>query len=144
MLAGFSGRAGLAILLARADQSTASKTLERLASGESIGSVGQDLYGCDPLQVSAMMLSACGCGRDAAFGIVHYSVEKQLADVENDSQRLWLAALMTIERVRLGRSDEVTEELWKALSYHGEDERVQLADMTKLLVRSGTDWSWLF
>ena len=143
MLAGFSGRAGLAILLAAGGPELAAKALERMATGEPIGKVGVELYGCDPLQISSMMLSASGCGKDSSFGTVHFSVERNLSDVEVLGQKLWLGALIAIEKVRLGRSDEVSEEVWNTLNYSGEDERRQLADMTKLLVKSGTDWSWL-
>ncbi len=143
MLAGFSGRAGLAVLIASGDIEQARKALEELASGRDIGEVGLEIYGCDPLQISAMMLSAAGCGRDAAFGTVSFAAKDSLSAVENEEQQVWLAAFTICEKVRLGRSADLDDRLWNTLGYNDQQERDQLADMAKILVRNGTAWNWL-
>ena len=86
--------------------------MEELASGRDIGEVGLEIYGCDPLQVSAMMLSAGGCGRDAAFGTVSFAAKDGLAAVENEEQQVWLAAFTVCEKVRLGRTADLDERYW--------------------------------
>ncbi len=143
MLAGFSGRVGLAVTIASGSVDNARDALEGLASGGDIGQVGMGIYGCDPLQVSAMLLSASGCGRDAAWGTVGYAARNLVAGTDNDEQRLWLSAFSICELVRLGRSAEIAEETWNALNFTSDADRDQITQYAQKLVRQGTSWSWL-
>jgi len=143
MLAGFAGKAGLAVLIASGDLEQARTALDRLAGGENVSTVGQEVYGCDALQVSAMMLSASGCGRDAGFGTVSYASQEQMEILENDEQKAWRAAFTICEKIRTNSESEIDDSLWLLLRYDEKDPRAHLVDMSKLLVRTGTNWSWL-
>lgn len=143
MLAGFSSRSGLAVLIATGELDQARRSLEMLAGGTSIADVGMAIYQCNPLQVSAMVLSAAGCGRDAAFGTVSYAHSSPMAMIENEQQLKWLAAFTIVDAVRTGTSSTVGDNLWNALGYEDQKERDQLVDVTKKLVRRGHNWHWL-
>ncbi len=145
MLAGFAGRSGLAILIATGSEEQADISVQALASGSSIREVGLKVYGVDPLQVSAMTLSASGCGKDAAFGTVGYAVlneATQTFDPNNDQTR-WLAAFTITEAVRSGTTSEVPEELWKVLGFHEDQDKEDLLEIVKILIRKGHGWNWL-
>ncbi|MCO6432264.1 MAG: hypothetical protein J5J00_15530 [Deltaproteobacteria bacterium] len=143
MLAGFASRAGLAILLANGELEQARTALEALATGREIGSVGHSIYKCDPLQVSAMMLSAAGCGRDASFGTVSYAYANKGDIAENNQQLKWLAALTICEEIRMGRADKVDERFWNALSIDSAERKNELLDIAKVVIRRGHGWGWL-
>lgn len=143
MLAGFSGRAGLAVMLATGDSKQATSALEQLAGGADISAAGMDLYHCDPLQVSAMLLSAGGCGRDAAYGTASFSSSLALEDLKDPNERLWCGAFSLIELVRTGRTGEVPPTAWNLLGFESEQKREELCEMVKLLVREGTTWTWM-
>ncbi len=143
MLAGFAGRCGLAILIASGELEQARMALEMLAGGADISEVGVRIYECDPLQVSALTLSAAGCGRDAAFGTVAYASDDPLAVVQNEPQKCWLAAFTIAENVRMFTLDKVDVSLLEVLGYSGAREQEELAELVKMLVRRGHGWNWL-
>lgn len=142
MLAGFASRSGLAILLSTGDLDQARKALESLASGKEISEVGLQIYQCDPLQVSAMMLSAAGCGRDASFGTVSYAFKDTEKVVENDEQLRWLAAFSVTENIRMGKVDSVPAKFWEVLGI-SESGKKDLLDITKRIIRRGHGWNWI-
>ena len=146
MLAGFAGRCGLAILISSGDLDQARKALEMLATGAEIRAVGLSLYGCDPLQISAMTLSASGCGRDAAYGTVSYSSSLAVsssADSSADNQRCWHAAFLITECVRTARIDKITQADWQALRFESDDNKNSLTEKSKSALRRGHGWNWL-
>lgn len=144
MLAGFAGRCGLALLIASGDLEQARRALELLATGAEIKQVGLQIYGCDPLQISAMTLSASGCGRDAAFGTVAYSTLGKAREVSpNATQIGWQAAFTVAECIRTNRVNEISEELWQALNYCDEAQRNELQAKAKTILRRGHGWNWL-
>ncbi len=143
MLAGFAGRAGLAILISCGELEQAKEALESLAAGEEISEVGYKVYKCDPLQVSAMLLSASGCGRDAAFGTVAFAASAPLNVVQNDEQKKWLAAFVICENLRTGRVGKIEEQYWEILGFHSKQERKDLVDTVKIIARKGHGWGWL-
>lgn len=143
MLAGFAGRCGLAILIACGTLDQARKALELLAGGSEIKNVGLNVYGCDPLQVSAMTLSAAGCGRDAAFGTVRYASPEAMLLTENQEQFQWLSAFTVVEKVRIGREREVDEKYWEALGFVLGQDRGDLVEVAESLARKGHSFSWI-
>ncbi|MCB0332214.1 MAG: hypothetical protein KDD55_01875 [Bdellovibrionales bacterium] len=143
MLAGFAGRAGLAVLIASSDLDCARQALELLANGKSIRDVGLIVYECDPLQVSAMILSAAGCGRDAAFGTVSYASPAARTIVANDEQLRWLASFSVVENVRMNTPEAVGAEYWEVLGFEDEDEKAKLLDSAKKIIRRGHGWGWI-
>lgn len=141
MLAGFAGRAGLVIEVVSGATGQAKNALDELATGASIGEIGLKIYGCDPLQVSAMLLSACGCGKDSAFGVVRYSLGSQ--ETANEEQQRWFSAFTVVESVRQQKIGNVTEEHWQRLSIDTRAKRDDLVDQTKKIVRRGHEWNWV-
>ncbi|MCB0338059.1 MAG: hypothetical protein KDD53_00575 [Bdellovibrionales bacterium] len=143
MLAGFANRIGLAVLIATGDLTRAQKALEQLATGAPIKDIGLLLYQCEPLQVSAMLLSAAGCGRDAAFGIVRYASGQAPNTIENEEQYQWLAAFTLIEKLRTNQIDDSDQQFWSSLSLDSQEDKTKLLEHAKLIVRRGHGWSWL-
>ncbi|RMG39761.1 MAG: hypothetical protein D6719_12590 [Candidatus Dadabacteria bacterium] len=143
MLAGFAGRCGLAITITSGDLDQARAALEMLATGTDIKEVGLAVYDCEPLQVSAMTLSAAGCGRDAAFGTVSYASEEPESVISNDEQKNWLIAFSVIEKVRMGLGEQVPDEYWTWLGFNSEAERALLLDEARTITRRGHEWKWL-
>jgi predicted house-cleaning NTP pyrophosphatase (Maf/HAM1 superfamily) len=143
MLAGFAGRSGLAILISTGELEQARRALELLATGTQISQVGLKVYECDPLQVSALLLSACGCGRDAAFGTVSFGSPEGAKLVRNEEQKRWLAAYTITESIRTGTLETVPAEYWTVMSFESEQEREDLGKDVKKMVRRGHGWNWL-
>ena len=144
MLAGFAGRAGLTILLSSGELEQAREALELLASGKEISEVGMKVYETNPLQVSAMLLSAAGCGRDAAFGTVSYAYKDDASKlVENKEQLKWLAAFTITEHIRSGKVDQIDPILWTSLSIKDDAVKTEILDNSKKLIRRGHGWGWL-
>ncbi|MBX7138675.1 MAG: hypothetical protein K1X83_11895 [Oligoflexia bacterium] len=143
MLAGFSGRSGLAILISSGELEQARQTLEMLATGALIRDVGYGVYRCDPLQVSAMTLSAAGCGRDAAFGTVSYASDDPWAVAANDEQLRWLAAFSLCEAIRMGQVKEIDPKYWELMGYSEVQSREHVIAEARKLVRRGHGWTWI-
>lgn len=142
MLAGFSGRCGLAILLASGTLTEAQKTLELLAGGAEIPEAGLKIYRCEPLKVSALALSAAGCGREAAFGTVSYAVPESKRAPASKTQEEWLAAFAVCEALRLGRADGLPKRYWDALKID-QTAQGELSALSRKIVRRGHGWTWL-
>lgn len=144
MLAGFAGRSGLAVLIGMGTLDDARAALELLAAGRQVSEVGLKVYSCDPLHVSAMILSATGCGRDAAFGSVSYALsDRAEAVVSNPEQSRWLAAFTIVEAVRMNRAETVEATRWRSLGLEDERDQEDLLDRTTPLLRRGHRFGWL-
>ena len=141
MLAGFAGRLGLAVQISSADIAKTQHALEQLAKGVGMSEVGLSVYGCDPLQVSALSLTAAGCSRDAALGTAAYSVADESLDPESD-QFKWFAAFSIVEHLRMGSDDAVLPEFWKALDLT-EAPQERLRKHVKAAQRRGSGWQWM-
>jgi hypothetical protein len=143
MLAGFAGRIGLAVLIATgsADQAQAAITL--LAGGGRIEEVALELYGCEPLHISSMILSAAGCGKESVLGVAAFTMaSRQQVNLEPEQQR-WLSALTVTERVRGGEHDSVDESAWNRMGYQSPEERAELVEIVGTLRRRGHGWNWM-
>ena len=138
------GREYLRDAVGSGDLDQARGALEMLATGSSIGSVGSGIYECEPLQVSAMALSACGCGRDAAFGTASYAYrDAGGAASENLEQQKWLAAFVICEGVRAMQDSKIDDECWTVLGYLDTAQRSELFAEAKKIIRQGHGWNWL-
>jgi hypothetical protein len=142
MLAGFTGRSGIALLISMGDLEQARQALEYLATGRTISETGQVVYKCDPLQVGAMLLTAAGIGRDAAFGTVSYSRGVNIESLATPEQKTWLAAFQIIENIRMGSIDEVSTTALDFMNI-GDEEKTYLVDVAKKAVRRGHGWRWI-
>ena len=146
MLAGFAGRVGLIILIASGTRLEAEKCMQLLAEGQTLRKVGENIYGLDPLQVSAVTLSASGCGKDSAFGTVGYAnyQNKVLTDFNGTfEQKQWLAAFMITDAVRTARTEDFPEDIWNVLGFGQESDRTDLIEVSKIIVRKGHGWDWM-
>lgn len=145
MLAGFAGRCGLAILIATGTSEKADKALSSLASGNSLKNVGLEVYKMDPLQVSAMTLSAAGCGKDAALGTVAYASVDDDSDFTalSEEQKKWLSAFTVTEAVRTNNIDSVSADHWERLGFENDEEKSELKTLVKMLIRKGHGWGWM-
>lgn len=141
MLAGFSGRSGLAILIGSGTLEQGQKALTGLASGVEISKVCSDVYGCDPLKVAALSLIAGGCSRDIAYGIASFS-SKTKDVLPGTEQFRWLALFTVIEHLRMGRNDQITDEYWHELGYDPA-RRAELAEAIQQSQRRGHGWKWI-
>ncbi len=142
ILAGFAARIGLAIQFASGSPQTAEKALEELASGTNFHKVGLSLYGCDPLQVSAMALVAGGCGQSAAYGVAAFNVNvSQRGTLTHDAFK-WLSAFSIAEHLRLGNGELIYEESWLALGIPNKT-REKIYEFSRTLVRYGHSWQWI-
>lgn len=144
MLAGFSGRSGLTILIASGTTEKAKEALMLMARGVDIRNVGLKVYDCEPLQVSALALTASGCNREAAFGTASYSNATTRKELEKGSEATrWLAAFIVTENIRMGTSELIPDEQWNALGLEDEGSREEVLKHGRLLQRRGHGWDWM-
>ncbi|MCI5064844.1 hypothetical protein MRY87_03865 [bacterium] len=143
MLTGFTSRIGFAVLIASGESEEATEALELLASGESLQQSGYRAYECYPLQVSALLLSAMGVNRDAAFGFTTYALR---SNTEPESlkgeQPQWFSALHLIEALRSEEQSTLSEKALLALGCNPSRE-ADLLTQTKTLARKGHTLTWL-
>lgn len=141
MLAGFSGRCGLAIQIAAGTSAQAEKALAGLASGIEIGEVCEDVYGCDPLQVAALALIGGGCNRDIALGVAAFG-RGHGEVVQGSEQHLWFSAFSVVEHMRMGSGDAIGDAEWRALAYDPAKKEALAAEV-QLVQRRGHGWRWV-
>lgn len=142
MLAGFSGRAGLAIQIASGDRPKAQRVMEELAAGMDLKDVGMKIYGCDPLQVSAMTLASAGVSSEASYGVAAFS--KKGKGLPTGGQAfLWLSAFTIAEYLRICDADKVDEKYWRALGLNNDESRKAIEVDALKLLRIGHGWPWL-
>lgn len=141
LLAGFSGRAGLAIQLASGNEDEAKIALSGLATGKDIGQVCQDVYGCDSLQVAALSLVAGGVNKEIALGISSFNNGgKDL--IIGSEQYKWFLIFSILENLRLNKLDSIPISYW---SYFGVDSSSvdKIVKSTHKIYRSGHKFSWI-
>jgi hypothetical protein len=143
MLAGLAGRVGLAVLIATGDADQAQASITLLASGRQIENVALDIYGCEPIHVAALILSAAGCGRDAVLGVTAFSMSQAHQRSLKGEQARWLAALAITEHVRAGTMEQVPEPTWALMGYDNPEVRKELDQIITTLKRRGHGWNWM-
>ncbi|MCB0360840.1 MAG: hypothetical protein KDD44_14425, partial [Bdellovibrionales bacterium] len=145
MLAGFSGRSGLAILIASGTTEAAQDALRLMAQGVEIRDVGLRVYGCEPLQVSALTLAIAGCNREAAFGIASFGISTRSRDLVPGSEAArWLAAFSLTEHLRMGNRDRIEPFMWNELGLdQSKSLREDLMKRVRLVQRRGHGWQWM-
>jgi hypothetical protein len=146
MLAGFAGRIGLVVLLATGSQMDAEQAMRLLADGKTLREVGEKIYGIDPLQISALILSASGCGKDASFGTMSYAnlSANETVNIESSfEQQQWLAAFAITEAVRTQCLETIRESLWSVLGFRTQSDKDDLEELVKILIRKGHGWDWM-
>jgi hypothetical protein len=92
-----------------------------------------------------MTLSASGCGKDAAIGTISYaaSYNGDVLGAESFEQKQWLAAFTITDCVRTSKMNEIPEEHWKLLGFYNDNDKEELSELVKLLVRRGHGWDWM-
>lgn len=143
MLVGFLSRIGLAIVIACGDEEQAQAVLERMAHGEDTGTVGNAVYGCHPLYIGAMVLSAIGCGGNACFGMIASLSSSPLEIVGNFEQRQWLAALTVCEAMRSGDLSQVDIDHWTVLGLDALSKQQEILEASKPFIRRDHGMHWI-
>jgi hypothetical protein len=141
MVAGFCGRAGLAILICSGKAEQAQEALGGLATGVDMGEICKKVYGCDPLQVAAMTVVNSGCSREIAVGIASFS-QREAAVLSGSEQDRWLAAFSVVEHLRMNRKDAIDSDSWLVLGY-SEPQKQELMRKIQNVQRKGHGWSWM-
>lgn len=141
ILAGFSGRAGLAIQIAASDIQKAQRALEGLASGQPMKDVGTTVYGCDPLQVSAIMLASAGVTPEAAYGVAAYSNQGKNINPKS-AANLWLSVFTVAEHLRISEADTIDPKYWRSLGLN-ESAQNEIRSSVDVILRKGHNWEWL-
>ncbi len=141
LIAGFAGRAGLAVLLSSGKEEQAKRALNGLATGKDITQMGFEVYGCDPLQVAALSLIAGGCHSDIAIGISLFSGKRDDSTLD-DEKSLWLATFSAIEHMRIGKFDNISPEILSRLGII-ESDIPNLLTSIQLVFRQGHGLGWL-
>lgn len=143
MLAGFAARIGIVVLIASGSESQAELAIAGLARRVSLSQIAREVYGCDPAHVSAMLLSAAGCSKDAILGVGAFGLSKRAQSGLDPFSALWLATLTIIEHVLDSSAYLIAEHTWIALGFEETGERDELIKIAKTLKRSGHTWQWL-
>lgn len=141
LLAGFAGRAGLAVQLASGSEEQAKKALNSLATGKDISKMGHDVYGCDPLQVAALTLVAAGCNRNIAFGVASFSLPSNGGTVSKE-QDFWYKLFATLEYIRLNKIDWITPDIWLLLGFDDAGKE-ELLNQSQDVFRNGHGFAWV-
>jgi len=141
MLAGFAGRCGLAVQIASGEVSQAKKALEGLAMGMEMARIGLNIYGSDPLQISAMTMIAAGCSSDSAVGISSYSYNADKVDISS-SAFMWLAAFDIAEHLRMNNFQAIQKRYFEAFNMTNSDAQA-LKQQVLNLQGKGHGWSWI-
>jgi hypothetical protein len=143
MLAGYAGRIGIVVLIASGSELQAEQAVAGLARRASLSETARDVYGCDPAHISAMLLSAAGCSKDAILGVGAFGLSKRAQAGLDPFSELWLSAVTIIEHVLDNRASLVDEKMWLALGFDEVGEREELSKIAKTIKRSGHTWQWL-
>jgi hypothetical protein len=143
MLAGFAGRIGIVVLIASGSESQAEQAVAGLARRASLSQTAREVYGCDPAHVSAMLLSAAGCSRDAILGVGAFGLSKRAQPGLDPFSALWLATLTIIDHVLDSSAYLIDEPTWIDLGFEETGERDELIKIAQTLKRSGHTWQWL-
>jgi len=141
LLAGFCGRAGLAVQIASSDAKVSQRALEGLAAGMDIRVVGLKTFGCDPLQVAAMMLASAGVSTEAAIGVASFSDDGRGVPTKG-MQFLWLSTFAIVEYLRIDEPERIEPAYWKALGIDPGHKGEIIAEVSKLQ-KKGHRWDWI-
>jgi hypothetical protein len=141
VLAGFAGRAGLAVQLASGSEEQAKTALSGLATGKDISKVCFDVYGCDSLQVAALSLVAGGFSKDVALGISAFTLPSDEL-VPGTEHYNWLVLFSILENLRLNKLDAVPDSYWGMLSID-ETTKEYIIKSSQKVYRTGHKFNWI-
>ncbi|HMO17927.1 MAG TPA: hypothetical protein PKA63_06145 [Oligoflexia bacterium] len=141
LLAGFTGRAGLAVQLASGTEDQAKIALAGLATGKDISKVCVDVYKCDPLQVAALSLVAGGCSKEIALGVAAFSLPSEEV-APGTEQYKWLTLFSILENIRLNRFENISKESWHSVGISTQAQ-ASISKKTQNVFRKGHAFNWL-
>lgn len=142
MLAGFSSRAGMAMIVAEGSDTQAMMLLEKFYSSESLQDACLDIYRVDPLHVGALLLLAAGCGSGACMGIVGCSMSDSVPP-SDDNQLLWWAVHLLIDQIATKHFKDIPDIVWETLGFKSLNERQDVYDLMQAVAVRGNGWLWL-
>lgn len=148
ILAGISGRMGLAVQIASGSPEQSTTAVARLAERHDISTVCDEVYGCDPLEVSALTLISAGCSRDIAYGVANFSSQAsssksidEFSDPTENLQEFWCNVFKLVEYLRMGKTDLINQKLLDDLEVACSMDH--LLTQTQNIFRKGHGWRWI-
>ncbi len=142
MLAGFVARSGVPTMIAMLDEKQRETVSEEIKQGASINEWTKTLFGCEPLQISLLSLTAGGCSREAALGIA-MSLNASTRPEPGSVCEQWLASYTIIEEIRIGNREKISKSHWSALGIESEDAKEKFFEDVDDLIKRNINWQWL-
>ena len=142
MLAGFSSRAGLAMIVADGSEEQASRLLERLRNGISIRDACLVIYQVDPVHVGAQVVLAAGCGPSACMGI-RGCADFQPRPPEDEAELLWWGTHLLIDQLATRELQKISDILWDIVGIKEESAQKDVFEFVQSVSRGKHSWSWL-
>ena len=142
MLAGFSSRAGLAMIVSEGTEAQAAELINQIEVSDSLQRACVSVYEVDPLHVGALVLLAAGCGMTAYSGILGCSTSHS-APPSGDAEILWWAVHLLIDQVATKSFEEIPEIVWETLGFTDLPERQDIYNVMHGVSAREYRWSWL-
>ncbi len=142
MLAGFSSRAGLALLVANGTQEDAIDLLESLKEGVELRESCLRVYEVDPVHVGAWIVLDAGCGISACMGLRSCAVEEPKPP-QDGVELVWWAAHNLIDHLATRGVESVSDTDWQILGFSEQSERDEVGQFVSALSRGGHSWHWM-
>jgi hypothetical protein len=142
MLAGFSSKAGLAMIVADGSEEQASRLLESLRDGASIRDASLVVYQVDPVHVGALVVLAAGCGPSACMGI-RGCATFQPRPPEDEAELLWWGTHLLIDQLATRELQKISMILWDIVGIKEESAQRDVFDFVQSVSRGEHSWNWL-
>jgi hypothetical protein len=142
MLAGFSSRAGLAMIVAHGSEEQAARLLQGLRNGATLRDTCLIVYQVDPVHVGALVVLAAGCGPSACMGI-RGCADFQPRPPEDEAELLWWGTHLLIDQLATRELQKISPILWDIVGIKEESAQKDVFDFVQSVSRGEHSWSWL-
>lgn len=142
MLAGYFLKIGLPVLMALGSPEEQRRSLSLLAEGKDAEEVGLAVYGCGPLQFSALLASLIGASADAARGLISLANNSESLP-EGRQAREWYCAYRLIQHLGQESINDQPEMLWDELGILDPSGRSIILDSIDKQLQKPCSWEWL-
>lgn len=142
MLAGFSSRAGLAMVVASGTERQAAHFLKRLQEGGSVRDTCLIVYEVDPVHVGALVVLAAGCGPSACMGI-RGCADFQPRPPEDEAELLWWGTHLLIDQLATRALESISPILWDIVGIKEVADQKEVYSFVEQLSKQQHSWDWL-
>jgi len=142
MLAGFSSRAGLAMVVASGTEQQAAHFLNRLQEGESLRDTCLSVYEVNPVHVGALVVLAAGCGPSACMGI-RGCADFQPRPPEDEAELLWWGTHLLIDQLATRSLESISPILWDIVGIKEVADQKEVYSFVEQLSKQQHSWDWL-